>query len=299
MKISRAPLGLIFAAVLALVATDVMAQRPGGGGGRGGRGGGPGGGGRGFGGGGFGGGFMRGGGGGLTGLLRNESVRDEIELMPDQEDAIRKIQEGMPRPERPSFDFRDRSEENRAKMEEWMEKMRKQRQEAEAKVKEQLEEVLLPEQLERLTEIYIQSQGIAALQSADVIKELKISDSQVTEMKEVVEKSGQEMRAKMQEVFQGGFQEGGREKIREMMTNAQKEIEEKVLGTLTSEQKKGFEELKGEPFEGLQQGRGFGGGRGGPGGDRGGDRGGRGGRGGDRGGDRGGRGGGRPEIDDI
>lgn len=114
-------------------------------------------------------------------------------------------------------------------------------------------------------------------------------------MKEVMEARGQEMRAKMQEMFQGGgFQDGMREKIREIMTAGQKEIEEKVLGVLTSDQKKDYEAMKGKPFEGLDQLRGGFGGRGGDRGGRGGPGGGRG-RGGDRGGDRGGR----PEIDDI
>jgi hypothetical protein len=44
-----------------------------------------------------------------------------------------------------------------------------------------------------------------------------------------------------------------------------REVEEKVVGVLTAEQQKGFEELKGKPFE-FPQGGGFGGGR--PGGNR-------------------------------
>ena len=316
MKISHARLGLVFAAILAFVATDVMAQRggPGGGGGRPGGGGGFGGQRGGSGGGGFRGGpggFRGGGGGGMLGLLRNEQVREEIEVMPDQEDAIRKIQENQPRPERPDFDFRDRSEENRAKMEEWMKKMQKERQEQEKEVRMQLEEVLLPPQFERLNEIYIQSQGLAALLTDPVIKELEISTSQQAKLKEVQDKAREDMRTKIQEAMaaarESGGEGGGRggfEQIREVMTAYQKETEEKVLAVLDTEQKKDFEAMKGEKFEGLQQGFGRGG-RGGPGGGGFGGRGGRGGPGGEggrggrggRGGGRGGDGGGRPQAE--
>lgn len=87
MKISRMATGLIAVAVLAFLATDVMAQ-PGGGRPGGGR---PGGGGPGF-GGGFGGGFR--GTQSLAqsaiGYLRVKEVQEEIELMPDQEEARRR-----------------------------------------------------------------------------------------------------------------------------------------------------------------------------------------------------------------
>ena len=315
MKISRVPLGLVFATLFAFVASDVMAQRGGPDGGRdggrrGGQRGGPGGfGGR---GGGFGGGGFGRGGGGMLGLLRNEQIRDEIELMPDQEEAVQKIrdnQENQPRPERPDFDFRDQSEENRAKIDKWMEKVQKQRAEAEQKVRDQLEEVLFPPQFERLNEIYIQSMGLAALMTDPVIKELKITKDQQAKMREVGETARDEIRSKMREMFSGGGRpdEGARESMRETMTNFQKKMEEKILAVLETSQKKEFEEMKGETFEGLGQfgfggrggpgGGGFGG-RGGRGGPGGGGFGGRGGPGGDRGrGGRGGDGGGRPEAE--
>ena len=304
MKLSSKVTGLLSVALLAFMVTPAMAQGrgQGGQGGRGGAGGG------GFGGRGGGGGSMFGGRGGgdmtMT-LLRVEAIRTELEISPDQEEALTKMQE-QGRPERPDADFRNMSEEERT---EFFTKMRKQAEERNTKMKEQLEEVLFPEQLERLQEINIQLQGIAALRNPEVAKELKITDAQKKELEEVQAGMMEKMREGMRELFTGG---GGREGMREKIQKMRDDMEGDVLDVLTSDQKKKFEEMKGEKFEMPEGafgrgGRGGGeqGGRGGFGGRGGGDQGGRGGRGGGErggrgGGERGGRGGGerqRPEIE--
>ena len=285
MKLSRKVTGLLSVALLAFMVTPVMAQGrgQGGQGGRGGAGGG------GFGGRGGSGGSMFGGRGGgdmtMT-LLRIEAVRTELEISPDQEEALTKMQE-QGRPERPDGDFRNMSEEERT---EFFSKMRKQAEERNAKMKEQLEEVLFPEQLERLQEINIQLQGIAALRNADVAKELKITEAQKKELEEVQAGLMEKMREGMRELFTGG---GGREGMREKIEEMRDDMEGDVLDVLTSDQKKKFEEMKGEKFEMPEGSFGRGrGGQGGFGGRGGGEQGGRGGRGGGEQGGRGGRGGG-------
>ena len=283
MKLSRKVTGLLSVALLTFMVTPALAQGRGQGqGGRGGAGGGGGFGGRGGGGGGsmFGG---RGGGDMTMSLLRIEAVRTELEISPDQEEALTKMQE-QGRPERPDGDFRNMSEEERT---EFFTKMRKQAEERNTKMKEQLEEVLFPEQLERLQEINIQLQGIAALQNAEVAKELKITEAQKKELEEVRAGLMEKMREGMRELFSSGSREG----IREKMEKMRDDMEGDVLAVLTSDQKKKFEEMKGEKFEMPEGSRGQGG-RGGFGGRGGGEQGGRGGRGGGEQGGRGGRGGG-------
>jgi len=289
MKLSRKVTGLLSVALLAFMVTPAMAQQRG----QGGRGGAGGGGGGGF--GSRGGGSMFGGRGGgdmTQTLLRIEAIRTELEISPDQEEALTKMQE-QGRTERPSGDFRNMSEEERT---EFFTKMRKQAEERNAKMKEQLEEVLFPEQLERLQEINIQLQGIAALRNEDVAKELKITEAQKKELEEVQAGMMEKMREGMRELFTSG---GGREGMREKIEKMRKDMEGDVLGVLTSDQKKKFEEMKGEKFE-MPEGAFGRGGRGGFGGRGGGEQGGRGGRGGGEQGGRGGRGGGerqRPEVE--
>jgi len=269
--------------VLALVfCVASMAQAQPGGGQRGG----------GFGGfGGFGGGSSR------MGLLRIEAVQKELGLTEDQIASIRKLQDelrpmgrggrggggegGQPRrggrrgggnnpdvrvdgpdrffvqaqPGRPQI-----SDEDRARF----------REEAAARAKKEREElakILKPEQLKRLTEIYIQQAGVAALNDADIAEKLKISDDQ----KEKMSKVREEQQTAMRELFAGGRDGGGdREGLRAKMEESRKKTEEKILAVLNDDQKKQFEEMKGKKFDMPEN---AGRGPGGRGGDRGGNRG--------------------------
>jgi hypothetical protein len=227
----------------------------------------------------------------LLGLLQSQEVREELELLPDQQEALQKIAANRPRPERPEgINFRDRSEENREKLEAFMEKVRQQREEFEKKARLQLEEVLFPEQLERLQQIEVQAMGMRALFMDRVAEELQLSEQQRKQLRETSREATEEMFSKMREMFRSGDREGMREK----MQQARQETEEKVLGVLTSEQKQKFEAMKGEPFKMPDRRGGFrgrGGRGGGDGGARGGGRRGGGGDGRGRGGrGRGGRG---------
>ncbi len=309
MKVNRFVAPLLAVAMVAVMASSTFAQQPGGRQ----RGGGQGVGGR----GGFGGfgGFGGGGGGDMTfGLLRLEPVQVELEIAPEQKEALTKLEEQSrgERPERGSFpNFREMSEEERR---EFFEKRMKEQSERTAKMKEQLEEVLFPEQMERLEQISLQLRGVAALTDEKVAGELKITSAQKEKMAKVQEEQRETLGAKMRELFTGG----DRENMREAISGMREDMENAVLGVLTSDQKKKFEEMKGEKFE-MPEGAGrggrggfggggrggFGGGQGGFGGGRGGEGGGRGGRGGEGGGrgGRGGRGGeggrgGRPPVEE-
>ncbi len=276
MKKTRTVIAVLAVAVVALSVSDVLAQGRGGRGGFGGPGG-PGG---------FGG---RGGGDPTLMLLQREEVREELDLFPDQEQALGKLREQAREEARGGgdIDFRSIRDASPEKRREIFEKLAKQRQEAEKKMRKQLEEVLLPEQLKRLDQIGLQVQGVRALQTDEVAAALEITDAQ----KEQFEKHREEMGEKMRAIMAAGDRENMREKMQELQT----ENEKQMLAVLTDDQKSEFEAMKGEPFE-LTERRGFGQrGRGGR-GDRG-----RFGRGGDRDGDDGGgrrRGrGGRPEQD--
>jgi Spy/CpxP family protein refolding chaperone len=148
------------------------------------------------------------------------------------------------------------TEEQRARIEEF----RKQAAERQKKENEKLAEILLPHQMKRLNEIYIQQLGIAALQNEEIAGKLKITDDQKKKMEEVTTANRQEMGAQMRELFQGGG-----DQIREKITAMRKKADEKVLAVLTGAQKKEFEDMKGKPFE-MPQGALRGPGRGGPGG---------------------------------
>ncbi len=286
MKVTRFMTGLLAASLVALLVSSVQAQGQRGGergGERGGFRGGPGGQ-----SGGFRGGFGGGGGGDNTmGLLRIEAVQTELEISPVQKEALEKLAE-QGRGERPDFgNFREMSEEERR---EAFEKMRARSEERAAEMREQLEEVLLPQQIERLQEISLQIRGIQALDDPKVAEKLGLTEEQKSKLAEARQGQADKMRERMREMFQGGG--GAQGNIREAMGKMREEMEEEILAVLSSDQQKKFEEMKGADFEMPENmGRGSnGGGRGSFG------RGGQGGgQGGGPGGSSGGRRGGRPQ----
>jgi hypothetical protein len=153
------------------------------------------------------------------------------------------------------------TEEERAQFEQ-------QRLERAREEKAKLAEILLPHQLKRLNEIYLQIAGVGALQDEDVAKELNITADQKVKMTAVRE----EHSAKRREMFTGGGGGGDREALMAKMTEMRKVEDEQVLGVLTADQKAKLTEMKGKPFD-LPEGAlraGFGGrGPGGPGSTRG------------------------------
>jgi len=240
---------------------------------------------------------MMGGGGDmmLLGLLRIEEVQKEIELMPDQIEALEKVGEslraGRGNDQQPRIDFRNASEEERNK---FMEEMRKRNEENAKKVTDELEVVLLPEQLDRARQIAVQQQGFMAFLDPAIVKKLGLSEEQQTKLRTQRDKSMETMRDSMRELFQSGDREAIGKKLTEMrdqqLADAKKVLDEA--------QSKSYEELRGEPFDLPQSAMmgGFGGGRGGRGGPGAGP-GGPGGPGGGRGGRGGNREGGRSERD--
>lgn len=144
---------------------------------------------------------------------------------------------------------------------EQMAEMEKQRAERDKEANAKLADILLPHQVKRLNEIYIQQVGTAALLDDDVSKMLNISPAQKTKITEVRQQNQESFGAAMREMFQGG---GDRDANRTKMEELRKANDAKVLAVLSADQQKKFEELKGKPFAMPE-----GGGRGGPGGGRG------------------------------
>src|SRR5262249_26300896 len=149
-------------------------------------------------------------------------------------------------------------------------RMEQQRLERAREERARLSEILLPQQIKRLTEIYVQQVGVSALQDEEIAKELGISDSQKAKLTEVTAANREALGAQMRELFQGGGGGGDRDANRAKIDELRKAGDAKVLAVLSTDQQKKFEEMKGKPFampEGA--GRGGPGGPGGPGGNRG------------------------------
>jgi len=185
-------------------------------------------------------------------LLQIEQVQKEIELLDDQKAKLRDLAEKTQGQLREQFaGLRDLPEDQRrAKMEE----LRKQMETRAQELQKEVEGILLPHQIKRLKEIRIQMMGLRALEDAEVAKALGITDAQKEKLAAVREEASQAMRGSMED-FRGLRdlpEDQRREKMNEMrekMEKARQEVEAKVLGVLSDEQRKTFEEMKGKKFE--------------------------------------------------
>ena len=187
-------------------------------------------------------------------LLMNQDVVKELEIVPEQQEKLRALGEEARNEMRDMFSgLRDLNEEERR---ERFAELREKMADVQADLKKDVNEILLPQQRDRLEQIQFQSQmrrGSGGLTSNSAVEALDISEEQLEKMRE-----------KQEEV-----REEGQEKIQEETEEDRNEI----LSVLSPAQRKKYEELMGEPFE-FQQRQGFGGnrfqgrGQGGRGGDR-------------------------------
>ena len=192
----------------------------------------------------------------ITQLLQIKKVRDDAEILDEQvEDiktAVDKVRQDSRTNQGERPNFRELSE---AQREEFFKKFREQQEATNKKIQEAIEDVLLPQQVERLEEIRLQIQGVGALLTEPVQKELKITAEQKAKFAEVqkeTQEKGQELFSGVRELFQGGDREKAQaamQEIREKMAAMQKETEKSILGVLTDGQKKEFEKMKGKPVE--------------------------------------------------
>lgn len=211
--------------------------------------------------------------GGTTGigLLTQEAIQKELELVGDQIDDIKALQEEQRETMREVI--ADGRGGDRAEM---MGKLRDMNKGYEAKASD----ILLPHQVKRLKQLMVQDQsrrGGGATSGSlpeNIIEELGITDEQLEEMKKKAEEVTKEMN----------------EKIAKIRAEAQDD----VLSVLDKDQQSRYKEMVGKAFQFPARNRGgqFGGGRG-----QGGRGQGAGGRGGGRGQGGGGRGGRRPGGD--
>jgi hypothetical protein len=115
--------------------------------------------------------------------------------------------------------------------------------------KAKLAEILLPHQMKRLTEIFVQVTGVGALQDEDIAKELGITDAQKGAITSVRQANGEALQTLGRELAAAGGGEADRDANRAKVAELRKAGDAKVLELLSAEQKAKWEELKGKPFD--------------------------------------------------
>ena len=164
-------------------------------------------------------------------FLDNEKVQKELELTDEQKtkvaQAVKESSAAMgnniPRLARQNLG----PGEMQAKM---LESMKKSQDQFLAKIGK----ILLPKQLERLKQIYLQAEDSKALMNPDVIKALKITGEQQAKIKSIIDEAENKIR---EEIASSG------------MIKSPKDLNRKLLDVLTAEQRAEFENLKGAKFD--------------------------------------------------
>ncbi len=228
----------VLVAACSLLLTDVVLAQPGGGGGGRQRGMG-----------------MAGFGGGTMGLLNDERVQGELELVDDQIEELRAIQQSAQESMRDMFsEMQDLPPEERR---DFMTNMRGRLQDRMKEFEDEANQVLLPHQKQRLKQLVYQSSGRrggagGTLANEDLLEELGVTDEQRKQLEEARTRAQQELQKKYAELLRAA--------------------EDDVLKVLTKDQRNKYRELVGDAFDfqannpGMGRG-GFGNRRGNPGGD--------------------------------
>ena len=171
-------------------------------------------------------------------LLRSDKVLEELKVSDSQKSDIKaasdKVQEK----------YKDDMDKARADMD--FQKVQELRKQQNEDLEKALGTVLKPDQSKRLKQIEVQAAGLQAFSRDDVHAALKLTDAQKKDVKDTVDGLQKDVR----ETFQGAF--GDPDKF----ADAQKKVQtlrgdamDKVVKSLSDEQKKTWKDLTGEKFE--------------------------------------------------
>jgi hypothetical protein len=189
------------------------------------------------------GGFGFGGPQGIAQLVTNKSVQEELKLTEDQIAKFKTASEEINSKYKAELDKAREAKDFKAQGE-----VRKTMNEESTKVLTKLaEDTLKPEQVKRLKQIELQVGGTRALVSnADVQKALKLTESQIGEIKAINEDAQKDA----MEVRKAAGKD--REKQKEAQTKVaeiNKDAAEKSLNKLTPDQKKQWIDMTGPKFD--------------------------------------------------
>ena len=174
-------------------------------------------------------------------LLASPKVKQEIKLTDEQDNRIRKIIREAGNKYEPEFRKAGLDRERLLKV--GLEAI----QETRERLNKALPDILTSDQLQRLDQIQIQANGIISFKRPDVQKKLKLTLTQKLELLKI----GGDLKQQIDEVIKDASSAPLRktpaalQKAKELKNAAT----EKAVETLSSEQKKIWKDMNGEPFD--------------------------------------------------
>lgn len=206
---------------------------------------------------------MRGGPGGemdgITQLFRNEEIKSKLGLSTEQEEKLTSLLEKNRESMRERFrGGRQGGERSGPPSREDMEKMRAEVEKMRAEIKEKANQILTPEQQEKVKVLRFQISGglDSPMINPESLEALNLTDKQKAELKAMDEARREAFRTAMENRprvdFRTMSEEDRRKAFEEMRTQGEarsKEFKEKVLSLLTPDQKAKAEQLSSEGKE--------------------------------------------------
>ncbi len=184
-------------------------------------------------------------------LLSLPEVQKELELVDDQKTQLKTLGDELRQKMQKEFSgVRDIPQAQRAaRFAELQAKLKPLNEEALKKV----QEILMPNQWDRLNEISIQVRGAAALADEKIQKELGVSDDQKSKLKGIQDKAMADITALWQGLRDANLDDDARRakmaENREKMQSLMKAASDDAMNVLSADQRDKFEKMKGAKIE--------------------------------------------------
>jgi len=173
-------------------------------------------------------------------LVFRDKIREELKLSDEQR---KKLEKRLQDTVQDAMQFFQKLGDN--KSEEGQKELHAYRQRAQENLTAFLDGLLMEEQFKRLRQVMLQREGLFALGSAVILKELELTDTQRQQFVEVV----QEMHKKIEPLLKEAQKGGKPEEIQSKAMKIRKLHEGKIEALLNDAQKKRWKELLGKPFD--------------------------------------------------
>lgn len=180
------------------------------------------------------------------GLLLNEAVQKELKMTPEQVEKAKTAFGANRQQARGAAQGQRRQGAGGGAGQDVRQLLGNRQQEVEKQVKEILDE----KQFARFQQLQLQQQGAAALVRPDVADRVGLSQEQKDKIRQIQQESFASLREAMQaaRTGQGADRQGAMAQIREKMMKAREESNAKIIGMLSAEQKKKWDDLLGPAF---------------------------------------------------
>jgi hypothetical protein len=178
---------------------------------------------------------------GFDRLIMNESVHKELKLSDEQIQSAKEAVHRIRQQHRADFDKAISTDAGGERRQEVVRIL----QGVSADTLTQLQELLKPQQLQRLKQIELQGRGLRAFEDAAIVETLRLTPDQKTKLRSIAERAGRAM----SQSLQPGDRAASSSQALQRLFAARRQTMDEAVKVLTPEQRKAWADRTGPPFE--------------------------------------------------